>query len=233
MVATSQRGATGVLRETELWLLLRCANCSATLSTDTFQEAVSTFDESEQQLELPPWLGMALTGGGTRKLVVARRAVGLLLQLSTRSTVIKQLYQHFVVAGRMVKRDWLNFVSAEQMDQMTPYSDERNGLSTTATPCSHDGDGAQENPQVQTTEFYERSTENAGGEQRQEQGMTLLQFSLELLSPNNDVCAPARRSSECYQVDLQAPLSHYVVACSHNSHHNRHRRGPAYRTQYG
>eukprot|EP00966_Prymnesium_polylepis_P102824 2382123-Prymnesium_polylepis.1 len=61
MAATSDRGATGFLRLSELRSLLRCANASTSFSSVALQEALRAVEEYEQ-LAFPQWTLAAKTG---------------------------------------------------------------------------------------------------------------------------------------------------------------------------
>eukprot|EP00966_Prymnesium_polylepis_P174291 4032689-Prymnesium_polylepis.1 len=63
--------------------------------------------------------------------------------------------------------------------------------------------------------MFERELERGKPGSSETDGISLLQFSLLMLNPQNDAVTPAREAS--FTDDLVDPLCHYWIACSHNS----------------
>eukprot|EP00966_Prymnesium_polylepis_P178910 4142497-Prymnesium_polylepis.3 len=137
MAATSERGATGFLRRSELRSLLRCSNATPQLTLDAINEAERAILRSEVLVKLPQWLRAAQSGivrsrsGFGRRLSAAaidlrsrpkgpntlttRQVSTIMLQLSTASVNIKKIFDRYALNGQMTMAQWLEFEQAEQI----------------------------------------------------------------------------------------------------------------------
>eukprot|EP00966_Prymnesium_polylepis_P314747 7272586-Prymnesium_polylepis.3 len=110
MAATSKRGTTGYLGNSELRHLLKRANASAQLSGEALEEAVR---DAEVNLKLPPWI--TLLGDRRHSTVLnACQVTGTLLYLSCVSEHIAKLFASYAIDGTMTTELWLTFVRAKQ-----------------------------------------------------------------------------------------------------------------------
>jgi len=231
MAETSERGHTGVLRQTELRALLRRANASSGLSTHEIHEALRSVGVSEQPAALlkstyPSSSRPSGTEGGeaqqqpqnssrsrlgdlrrtfsfTRRkdtLLDAPRLTGMLLRLCTSSPTISALFDNYAAHGEMDLERWLSFVRNEQLA--------RGHVDASLQLESDDKQLA-----LAATSF---KTALRRGNVTSER-LSRLQFSLQILGPQNDAVALAQDTSETDGCQI-APLSHYWTACSHNSY---------------
>ena len=226
MVATSRRGEAGVLRRSELGSLLKRANSSVRLSDEKLAEAQHFIEGVEQHLDVPAWLRAPRMGGDGDALLGVRTITGLLLWLCTYSTEIAGLFDHYAEKGQVGLDNWLDFVRAEQLGHC--YVGQR-GQSDSPPPwptrfCAQ----AAELALAETR--FRQATAAGSAEAPTNNGLKLLQFALQLLSPQNDAVALASDSIGTLgasdsgaaangdaHIPLNEPLSHYWTACSHNT----------------
>ena len=230
MAATSERGASGFLRHSELRSVLRHANASANLQLETLEATLRAVEESEQALALPKYLRTQHEGhfgigqwAHSEVLLNARQVTGLLLRLCTASPQITALFDRFSTQGTMSLAGWLQFVSTEQLSSGQPEAGQAFSPSATASKLVERDDlevaratqrfGHAVRPGIVDSTAGEQGDAEAEGGAA---GLGLLQFALLLLDPANDAVAPAREASDEY--DLNEPLSHYWIACTHNSY---------------
>jgi hypothetical protein len=205
LAAMAKRGAAGVLRKSELRSLLRRANASTSLSTKSLGERLDTFAQIEKRLGLPEWVEAA-QGSGTRRheLLGVRQVTGLLLQLSTSSHEITELFDIYSTGGRMGWSEWNRYVRTEQL-----------------TTCGDAGqadflrlpDSDEDELDSRHRRAFERAIQRKNTDGQGDEELELLQFSLLLLSPQNGAVMPAREPN--VNADMREPLAHYWTACSH------------------
>ena len=201
MRSASDRGATGVLGQSELRRLLRCANASADLSPEVLQASLQAARADRDKI-MPQWMLAERS-----KLIDAQVVTGLLLHLFTMTPELTAVFERYSVDGAMHRAEWLRFVRDEQLS-----SEAEQGL---MAPVQQLGvEGSSELQQWQ--QMFENQTEEGGAGLQADKALHLLQLSLALLSPENDAVAPARPVGTTH--DLDRPLSHYWTACSHNSY---------------
>jgi len=220
MAATSERGAKGFLRRSELGGFLLHANTSSHPSTAELDKALQAVRESERQLELPQWLTAARSSESESKtLLDKRRAADLLIHLGTTSQRITELFHRYSAGGRMSMAEWLSFVRTEQ--RALPDRD------LTGVPQGAESvDTGSPAPQGEELTGEELSAEIHGERQRFERmlqrdddpdaTLSLPQFALQLLCAENRAITPARGAETTD--DLHKPLAHYWNATSHNSY---------------
>ena len=203
MAATSERGATGYLRSSELRALLVRANASSRMTTHELEAALQHVGEREDEAELPQWLhGAATVDSHRHNLLAAQKIAGLLFQLSTASHHITQQFDEYAQQDRMSRAEWLNFIRTEQMPRPDAHEE----------GCAGDFrfDGRAE-----LDAALQRFDGARSVELRADHGFSKLQFALQILSVRNDAVAPARPTSD----DQWAkPLAQYFTATSHNSY---------------
>eukprot|EP00966_Prymnesium_polylepis_P030066 698825-Prymnesium_polylepis.3 len=206
MAATNRRGATGVLRRSDLRALLRRANANPLLGLDTaaLQGAVANFEENElagRSLTPQP---SAAVGGGGQGLLNTQQVTGLLLHLSTSSKMISELFSRYEVGGSVPLVQWLEFTRAEQL--------ERCGDEEEVAPST--GNAYQDSTEMaRRKQHFVHDVGSVGGDLESEETLSLLRFSLLLLSPRND----AIRDPSGPSLEQDKPLSSYWTATSHNS----------------
>ena len=188
MAATSERGAAGTLRKSELRPLLRCANASSSLSNSRLEEALESVEESEQAL--PRWLTTSQTAGDEIKarLLNARQVGELLLRLSTSSAAISQLFERHNLGGQLGLAEWLSFTRSEQLGDM----DDEFELSN-------------------ARQSFERAAKLGGSQGK----LSLIQFALQLLDPHNSAVPPLCGITATDDMQPASPLSHCWIATSH------------------
>jgi len=203
MAATTKRGRTGYLRETDLRSILRRAN-AGWLSAEALDATLRLAEETELQMGgTPPWLqGLPAKGRSSGKQLDVRRVTGVLLRLCTSSRRIAALFERHSADGRMPMSGWLAFVRAEQLGR-------REHEAGAATYHAEEEEVAQYSSAI----FLSPAARSSPVSERT---LSLLQFSLILLSQENGAIAPARspRAAD----DLGQPLAHYWIACSHNTY---------------
>ena len=220
IAGSGDRAVPGSVRMSEILTVLRRANASASVGSELIEQTLRAVEESEEQEELPPWLASAAarevrTHDQTQKLLSIQQVVSLLLRLCTSSATITQLFHRYAVGDKMGLSQWLSFVSTEQLASQLDESgsSDSGGHSHSAEP--------PEEVEVELTSArrdFERAIQSWGVDQELDidQKLSLLQFALLLLSPQNDAVEPARDASSTD--DLHAPITHYWVATSHNSY---------------
>eukprot|EP00966_Prymnesium_polylepis_P117661 2720222-Prymnesium_polylepis.3 len=208
MAATSERGATGFLRQGNLRPMLRRANSSSALGTTAFKAALSGVSEQEQQANYPQWLRTAPFDSmdPSSKLLDARQVTGMLLQLCTSSQRIGELLDQYAANGPIGVDEWMEFVREQQ--QLASSDSAR---LTRATP-QHDVDAELSRAQRRFEEAVLAGRVDAPAEQK----ISRLQFALLLLSAKNDAVGPILSKDE--NDDLGEPLPLYWTSASHNSY---------------
>jgi len=222
MAATSERGATGFLRQVELRSLLRRANASSGLSTTAIEEALDAVQDRAERMKLPDWLRPVSAGDGRQhKLLDARHIAGMLLWLCTASQTFARLFHEYSFEGQMHLAQWLRFVRVEQLMS----DDQAAGASASCSPPAQ-GDGqphaddddeekyghAEVDEELAWAEdLFNRVVEGkrAGYE---DVAFDALDFSLQLLDSQNNAVDSATT------VDVGEPLASYWTSCSHNSY---------------
>eukprot|EP00966_Prymnesium_polylepis_P081244 1882303-Prymnesium_polylepis.1 len=215
MAATSQRGATGVLRTSDLSMLLKCANGSPGIGPDLIAATLLSLEESEQRLNLDEWLSSATsksvsTSGGVGYLgaqtLNARQVSGLLLRLCTSSPRLDDLFDQYSFKACMGAEEWLSFYRETQLsaDDSTAgcIEDEMSKAQLTfetAIACTK-----LARPENLAAALQDAHSSNHTFDR--------FQFAQQLLCPGNDVVPPQRDSCK------DRPLAHYWTACSHNSY---------------
>ena len=189
MVATSKRSTTGHLGSSELGSLLKRANANTQkLDSEVIEEAIR---KAEVSLRLPPWLS---TLPGDRRHCTALNVcqlTGMLLYLSCVSEQIAKLFASSSVDGTMTTECWCTFVRTRQFGHHESYAEVE----------SKHGDET-ESADVQNLERV------------QGEGISLLQFALRLLSPQNNAVMQPESSGPDRGV---IPLTGLWIASSHNS----------------
>jgi hypothetical protein len=124
-------------------------------------------------------------------LLGTRHVAWLLLWLSSSSPAITALHESWAVRGKMGADAWLRFVRAEQLSSPGQQADDRHS-STEAQACRSESSasqvqqdvGQEKNDEIQRArELFKRTL---GGELQPDTGLNLLQFTLQLLDPQND-----------------------------------------------
>eukprot|EP00966_Prymnesium_polylepis_P275675 6369394-Prymnesium_polylepis.1 len=180
MAATSQRGATGFLRQCELKALLRRANASPGLSAEMLKDTLQAV-ESSDEMKRSVCPRSALTADQTahpKRLLDAQLLMGLLLRLCTMSQSIAELFQRHAINGQMGVTEWLNFCRDAQLQDA--------GLEVSARPgspsiCDAEDDEAE---LADAKQQFERAATN-GGTTADINKLDAAQFALHLLAPLN------------------------------------------------
>jgi hypothetical protein len=235
MAATSERGATGFLRRSELRSLLLRANAGSDVPSTEIDAALRSVEEDRERLAAPEWLTRGssrydserASGGreqsrrsdgedGPRRLN-AWQVMGLLLRLSLSSQEITSVFNRIAIDGEIDLEGWLTFVRTEQAAIEQAIVDD-DGLSVdiydglSVSTYDNDASPKEQSEMTEAREVFERAASAVGSQSTR--GLSLLQFTLQLLSQHNDVVAPARDPDT--NNDLAEPLSHYWMATSHN-----------------
>ena len=202
MAATNRRGATGHLRRSELGLLLRRSNASPRLVLKDVNEALRSFEKTEQQQNSPVWLRAPPTGHENCKQVNAQHGVGMLLSLGTSSKVIAALFDRLALNGKVGTADFTKFVSS---GEIKVDDNEATAAGASLHAAHHEQTGA-----------LRRLSDS--------EGLDLLHLSLRLLSPQNDAVEPQVEPDRkdgfnlTAKLDLDQSLENYWAASSHNSY---------------
>eukprot|EP00966_Prymnesium_polylepis_P298451 6896739-Prymnesium_polylepis.1 len=159
---------------------------------------LATFESNERIVDLPHWLRRAtMSGGNANEVLGPQQVVWLLLELCTSSEKISQLHACRAVNGRLAMASWREFLGAEQLGCYVDDEAAAAGLGI----GDHD---------------EEAELQRSGTEGHSTEGLTLQQFALKLLRPQNDAVSPARgwlRRKD----GLNEPFAHYWTASSHNT----------------
>ena len=217
MAATSERGATGFLRDSEVGGLSRRANASARFSAqrsgimDALDGALKAIEAHERRLELPAWLRVAARNARPHKLLDARQITSLLLRLCTASQDIIELFSCYAEEDQISATGWQAFIRTEQL-----AAADNAGLEGAAAGLGViDHSIASRAEEAELSQKFERAVASGGGELRTEsRGLNLLEFSLQLLSATNSALAPVPTAAGTEK----DPLAHYWISSSHNSY---------------
>ena len=221
MRAASERGTKGFLRQSELKLLLRCANASP--GEDTYKEALKLLEEGIGQFGLSKWGELPSSRSSAERLtrmslrarhtlLDAQQLAVLLFRLSISSQTITDVFAKY--ASSQTKRalgftQWLSFVHSEQLASL-------NGDDPNENVTWLSSDLAQQWEIGRAKSHFERATADINPHMMvAAKGLELHQLAFVLLSSENNAISPARAP---YEVDgVDAPLAHCWTACSHNS----------------
>jgi hypothetical protein len=213
MAATSSRGTRGFLRRSEARHgLLAIANANTGLTAAALEDALRSLRLSEELHEVPQWL-RASRGGASEKqaLLNSRQVTELLLRLCTSSQEITKVFERHAVGDWMGLVEWLHFFNTDQLTRSPFDNGIQDGCSPSPrSPFPHREDGLASELAEAKKRFLSVS------EMQGDNGLTQLQFSLQLLSSENDAVSPGR--SIIAADGLEAPMSHYWTAASHNSY---------------
>eukprot|EP00966_Prymnesium_polylepis_P082860 1918965-Prymnesium_polylepis.1 len=210
MSATSMQGATGLLRRSELRILLQCANASPQFTTDELEKALQSVQDGEQLMMLPTWLRVApVSNEQQQKALNVRQITEMLLCLCTNLQKIKELFHRYATDGWIDLAAWLNFVRDEQL------------LGNYGEDLAHAHDDVhfrwEAEDQAELGRAHERFTGGSTGAPQayKDKGLRPIQFTLLLMNPQNNGTAPVRANGSLD--DVNEPIAHYWTACSHNS----------------
>jgi hypothetical protein len=141
MAATSERGATGLLRRSELWDLLRHANASARFIASALEQALQSSKESETHL--PQWLQCDPARKGRHKdLLNTKQLVGLLF---TKPPGRNRLRGASIASLSMARWTWkdgsllcapssLRLLTSRMRQALRPQQSERQNLTVCSAP---------------------------------------------------------------------------------------------------
>jgi len=204
MTASSHRGATGSLPRSELQKLLRCANASAALASDSVEEALRSVIESLERSHLPKWVRQAVSAQS--KLLNVQQLGVLLQHLSTSSADIKDLHERYATSDLMTLAEFLQFVGAEQGGSLFRDTGELNSATEQSL--------LDENELAIAQRRFRRTAPAPvpGVLSFDNGGFSPIHFASALLCPSNKA-AMADDSP-----DLTRPIAHYWTAASHNSY---------------
>jgi hypothetical protein len=211
MAATSRRGATGFLLQSEVGSLLKRAHASPHLSVEALEAVIRSTEEAELKLELPKWLQAVRPRIGFHRGVFhaklnARQIAEMLLRLCTSSAHIQFVFDSYATNGEIGSAEWLAFVKAEQT---APLGDQGAVRSLEATlDANNEADVADNRRSV-------RFDATASKESTTEKGLGVLQFSLQLLASDNDVLEPVPHLEGADH--LSNRLCQFWTASSHNT----------------
>ena len=214
MAATSKQGATGTLSRAELPSLLTRVNASPRVSSNAL--AVLEIIIDQERMELPQWRRAVPPGGPKRQdLLSAPQVAGTLLTFCTSSPKIRKLFEDYGENSRMHLDDWLTFTRSEQL--------QRCENATESSRSSDDGDQLKDDQAAALAlarTHFEDAIDTMSDASATDKALSLLHFSLELLSPHNRAALGKPASEK----DLREPFAHYWTAASHNSCERRIRR---------
>ena len=201
---------TSTSKQRDLPIVLMYANASSQLlypGSQALEDALRSVEECEEMQALPKWLRAGATAEGQMRLDVWQ-VTWLLLWMSTVSPEVKRLFSQHATSGtgRMSRSEFLAFIGEEQRASV------RDTLLLVGEPAGllDTGDGQRA---FDCAIGAERSRPASEGQV--ENGLSLMQFALHLLSPLNRAIATS--GEEQPLEELQKPLTHYWTACSHNS----------------
>jgi len=229
MAATSKAGASGFLPKSQIMPMLRRANANPKTSTSELTHSLLTAAGVEKRADVPQWLQAAQSSSGRGAGVLnAPQAAHLLLQLSTTSSGITELFTRYKHGDLMGLEGWLNFVKHEQLSKASltresskaGFARESSKAGFARLVSKHDSDRihppAVETELAEAQDCFERAVDNQSTELQNTAGLSMLHFHLQLLSPANDAVTPAQGPSN--KNTWGAPLAHYWHACSHNTY---------------
>eukprot|EP00966_Prymnesium_polylepis_P182610 4230976-Prymnesium_polylepis.2 len=214
MAVTSERGAAGFLRRSELPTLMLRANASARLSTEQLEMIIDLVEESEVK-QLPKWMrSAASTHGHQHKLMNARQVIETLVRLSVHCIAISELFDRYATSGHIGEDEWMNFIQVEQIG----FRDSRGEL----TAIAEEAVDATELQRAKNQFADAIGISGASGRisswtDNHLQGFDCLQFALQLLDPRNDAVAPLVDRDQVDDSPQREPFAHYWVSCSHNT----------------
>ena len=179
MRATSSRGKTGVVLQSEMRRLLRCAN--ARVKTSTLNDALLKREENAEMLGLSKW--QTTVPKDSRSMhndtLSVPQVTMLLMHLCTSVPEIQGLFERNAANGRIRRGSWRRIVCDQERAGSGDRSEAADAEDELAAP--------------------------------QSEQLNLLQFSLHILSPQNDAVAASRRG----RTSAGEPLAHYWAASSH------------------
>jgi len=114
MAATSELGATGFIRRSDIQMLLKRANSGST----TIQNALNIVEDCKHQLDTSMW-----KLDHTTNTLGCWEVVQLLLRLSNLSSAIRELFTRYSPDGRMSLNMWIELVRNEQIDACATADD--------------------------------------------------------------------------------------------------------------
>jgi hypothetical protein len=209
MAHTSSRGKVGRLRRSELLSLMRCANASASLGMGKLDGALQIVQETEDGLELPQWLRACRSSSGNRRQVLnARQVIGMLLHQCTSSMELSDLLHRYGGNSQIGEDGWLEFVRTEQA-----ASDNELVMSTASTAAR-----LEANEELATAQQrFTMAASRGEGALQVEKALNGVEFALQILGSRNNAIGFSRKYIDATD-DLNAPLAHCWMACSHNSY---------------
>ena len=229
LAATGGLGAVGFLRRSDIRSLLRRANASPHASAAALESTLeAVVDEAlllddDEQRQMLPWLRAAQTSG--QRLLDTPRVAEFLFRLSTSSRQLEELFNSHAAGGDVSLAEWLAFIRTEQLSGR-PYkydfssSPGHNAIASNEEDDSFKNESLAEPPEynvvkelARAEERFESAALREATESRSSRGLSLLQFSLELLAPHNRAVATCQDLST--KDKMHAPLAHYWNATSH------------------
>jgi len=226
MQATNTRGASGVLRRSEIRALLRRANASPNLTAQVVEEALTEELQrsGREYLTKSERSDLDVSRTGTSSLYGAAELVALLVRLASVTKEIQDLFGEYSVEGRMKLPQWLDFQRSQQRSIAGTTSVVKRVATRRASRVSLP---IESSTLPVTTEqariSFHRAVSPLGSEhdtypfEGGVKALDLLSFALLLLDSENDAVMPARYDN-VEGDDLREPLAHYWTACSHNSY---------------
>eukprot|EP00966_Prymnesium_polylepis_P169536 3920071-Prymnesium_polylepis.1 len=192
MAATNRRGATGVLRRSNLRALLKRTNANASLGLDItlLDHLIASFQENEHQAQpsfgrqepgrssfwrpSPRRRNASFLASDSQSLLTVQHITGLLVQLSTSSTVISDLFSQYAMHGRMVLHEWLEFTRVEQFARCGNPEE---------LASRRIGEVYQDPKETaRRKQSFKHAVGTVSAELRSDESLSLLQFALQLLN---------------------------------------------------
>eukprot|EP00966_Prymnesium_polylepis_P076694 1777820-Prymnesium_polylepis.2 len=171
-----QQAHTTLLLESDLQLLLKCANAGTSVSTEMLQETLQTVRESEATMDLPKWLKPPKRHEqGNRRMLSASQVMDLLLRLSLLTPRIADLFDRYAEDKRIGLAEWRVFCHTEQTWTRGELDDEVSAAAQTRL----------EEEEMQYAGDNRTSAPGSESGLRTDDGQSLLQFAQRLLSPRN------------------------------------------------